>query len=54
LCPYDNTYVVGRLRDHKRAQALADYLRDPPARRALGRVVIAPGRKRIRRRRRGR
>lgn len=44
VCPYDNTRTIGRLKSHERAQALADYLRDPPATRALGREVIAPGR----------
>lgn len=44
ICAYDNTRLVGRLKSHARAQALADYLRDPPATRALGREVIAPGR----------
>lgn len=44
LCPYCNTRLVGRLKSAERAQALADYLRDPPATVALGRVVIAPGR----------
>lgn len=50
VCPYDNTRIIGRLKSHERAQALADYLRDPPATRALGREVIAPGRPRVRRR----
>lgn len=44
VCPYDNTRIIGRLKSHERAQALADYLKDPPAPRALGREVIAPGR----------
>lgn len=43
LCAYCNTRLVGRLKDHQRAQALADYLRDPPALRVIGEVV-APGR----------
>lgn len=54
VCPFDNTRTIGRLKSHERAQALADYLRDPPAQRALGRIVIAPGRpkkKRAKRRR---
>lgn len=44
LCPYCNTRLVGRLKSHERAQALADYLREPPATAALGRTVVAPGR----------
>lgn len=44
LCPYCNTRLIGRLKDHTKAQAMADYLRDPPATKALGREVIAPGR----------
>lgn len=44
LCPYCNTRLIGRLKDHTKAQRMADYLRDPPAPRALGREVIAPGR----------
>lgn len=43
LCPYCNVRLVGRLKSHERAQQLADYLRDPPAVRAVG-EVIAPGR----------
>ncbi|MER7445011.1 endonuclease VII domain-containing protein [Micromonospora avicenniae] len=50
LCPYCNTRLVGRLKSAERAQALADYLARPPAVEALGRVVIAPGRPRTRRR----
>ncbi|WP_073837498.1 endonuclease domain-containing protein [Micromonospora sp. CB01531] len=44
VCPYDNTRTIGRLKSHERAQRLADYLREPPATKALGRTVIAPGR----------
>lgn len=44
LCGYCNRNVVGRLKDHEVAQRVADYLRDPPAIRALGREVVAPGR----------
>lgn len=44
LCSYCNTRLVGRLKNHDLAQKLADYLRDPPAEKALGRKVIAPGR----------
>lgn len=43
LCPYCNTRLIGRLKDHTKAQAMADYLREPPAVRAIG-EVIAPGR----------
>lgn len=41
---YANTRLIGRLRDWKTAQNLADYLRDPPATRALGGPVVAPSR----------
>lgn len=44
VCPYDNTRIIGRLKSHERAQALADYLLDPPAQRALKRQVWSPGR----------
>lgn len=44
LCPYCNTRLVGRLKSHERAQQLADYLRDPPATKALGVEIWAPGR----------
>lgn len=50
LCPYCNTRLIGRLKDHTKAQKMADYLRDPPATRALGRVVVAPGRPKAKRR----
>lgn len=49
VSPYANTRLIGRLKDHGVAQRLADYLRDPPAVRALGREVIAPGRPRKKR-----
>jgi hypothetical protein len=49
LCNYCNTRLIGRLKDHAMAQNMADYLRDPPAIRALGREVIAPGRPKKRR-----
>ncbi len=42
--PFCNTRLIGRLRSWERAQKLADYLRDPPAVRALGGERIAPGR----------
>lgn len=44
VCAYCNTRLIGRLKDHAKAQRLADYLREPPAEGALGRRVIAPGR----------
>lgn len=44
VCPFDNTRVIGRLKSHEKAQRLADYLREPPATKALGRTVVAPGR----------
>lgn len=44
LCAYCNTRLVGRLKSHERARALADYLENPPAVQALGEAVIAPGR----------
>ncbi len=44
VCAFCNTRLIGRLKDHEKAQRLADYLREPPAIRALGREVIAPGR----------
>jgi hypothetical protein len=44
LCGYCNTRLVGRLKDHDKAQRLADYLRDPPAVKALGKEIFAPGR----------
>ncbi|XVU22572.1 endonuclease domain-containing protein [Actinoplanes sp. CA-054009] len=53
--PYCNTRLIGRLRDWETAQGLADYLRDPPAVKALGGPRVAPGRpakKRVYRRRR--
>lgn len=53
LCAYCNTRLVGRLKSHQLAQWLADYLRDPPAVKALGRMIIAPGRPPKRRKKRG-
>ncbi len=44
ICAYDNTRIIGRLKSFERAQAMADYLRDPPATRALGREQWADGR----------
>lgn len=51
---YANTRLIGRLRSWETAQALADYLRDPPATRALGGPVVAPGRPKTKRKRRKR
>jgi hypothetical protein len=51
---YANTRLIGRLRDWRTAQNLADYLRDPPATRALGAPVVAPGRPKTKRKRRKR
>ena len=53
---YANTRLIGRLRNWRTAQNLADYLRDPPAEKALGQRVLAPGRpkkKRTTKKRRG-
>lgn len=50
VCAYCNTRLIGRLKNHETAQKLADYLKDPPAVRALGRKVIAPGRPKRKRR----
>lgn len=41
--PYCNINLIGRLKDHAVAQALANYLLNPPAVRVLG-MRIAPGR----------
>ncbi len=51
LDSYCNTRLVGRLKSHERAQAMADYLRDPPATKALGREVWSAGRPKKTRRR---
>lgn len=48
---YANTRLIGRLRDWRTAQNLADYLRDPPATRALGAPVVAAGRPKKKRKR---
>ena len=50
---YANTRLIGRLRSWQTAQNLADYLRDPPATRALGVPVVAPGRPKKKRKKRG-
>jgi len=51
---YANTRLIGRLRNYQTAQNLADYLREPPAEKALGQRVLAPGRpKKTRKKRRG-
>ena len=44
LCGYCNRNLVGKLKDCEKAQRLADYLKDPPAIKALGKQVMAPGR----------
>jgi hypothetical protein len=44
ICSYCNLRVVAKHTDPHLLQRAADYLRDPPARRALGRDVVAPGR----------
>ena len=49
---YCNTRLIGRLKSWQRAQRLADYLREPPAVKALGEAVQAPGRPARNRRRR--
>jgi len=49
LDSYCNTRLVGRLKSYERARKLADYLEDPPAIKALGRPVTAPGRPRKKR-----
>jgi hypothetical protein len=50
---YANTRLIGRLRDWRTAQNLADYLRDPPATKALGAPVVAPGRPKKKRKKSG-
>lgn len=50
---YANTRLIGRLRDFQTAQNLADYLKAPPATRALGGPVVAAGRPKKARKRRG-
>jgi DNA-directed RNA polymerase subunit RPC12/RpoP len=52
VCAYCNTRLIVRLRSWQLAQKLADYLRDPPAIRALGAPVVAPGRPKKKRKRR--
>ena len=49
---YANTRLIGRLRSWQTAQNLADYLRDPPATKALGGPVVAPGRPKKKRKKR--
>lgn len=53
LCFFDNKRVLGA-RTAAAIVALADYVTDPPARAALGRDVVAPGRPPKRRRPAGR
>jgi hypothetical protein len=50
LCFRCNKRLIGA-RSDKAILAMAEYVNDPPAQRALGRVVIAPGRPRKIRRR---
>jgi hypothetical protein len=50
LCAHCNLRVIGRHTDPHLLRRAADYLADPPARRALGRDVIAPGRPKRKRR----
>lgn len=49
LCAFCNLRAVGKATDPALHQAVANYLTDPPARHALGRNVVAPGRPRKRR-----
>ncbi|MEV6638061.1 endonuclease domain-containing protein [Actinoplanes sp. NPDC051470] len=49
---YCNTRLIGRLKSWEMAQNLADYLKEPPAVKALGSAVVAPGRTPRKRRRR--
>lgn len=51
---YANTRLIGRLRNWQTAQALADYLREPPATRALGGPLVAAGRPKTKRKKRKR
>ena len=51
---YANTRLIGRLRDWTTAQRLADYLRDPPATKALGAPVVAAGRPKAKRKKKRR
>lgn len=46
---YCNRRLIGRLKSPDLAQALADYLRNPPAVAALGAEIVAPGRRRSKR-----
>jgi hypothetical protein len=51
---YANTRLIGRLRYWVTAQNLADYLKEPPATRALGGPVVAAGRTKPKRKKRRR
>lgn len=52
VCGHCNVRIIGRLKLAKKARNMANYLEDPPATRALGGERIAPGRKKVARRRR--
>lgn len=43
LCYYCNKFIVGA-RSEEHIIRAAEYIKDPPAKRALGREVVAPGR----------
>lgn len=49
LCTYCNRYRVGNFRDWEIVQRIADYLRNPPAKRTLG-VRLVPKKKPVRKR----
>lgn len=50
LCTFCNLRVVAKHTDPKLLYRAAEYLENPPARRALGRDVVAPGRPKKKRR----
>lgn len=50
ICGFCNLRIVAKHTDPRLLRRAAEYLADPPARRALGRDVVAPGRPRKRRR----
>lgn len=52
ICTHCNLRVIGKHRDPDLFRRAYEYLQHPPARRALGRDVIAPGRPSKKRRRR--
>jgi DNA-directed RNA polymerase subunit RPC12/RpoP len=49
LCTYCNHRVVGKLRDYKVAERIAEYLKNPPANRVIG-TRLVPKKKSKRRR----